>query len=370
MKDFRAPGEDEARDRTWKVVRAAFERREPISWPRRRLRPLVATAVVAAAAAALLSPPGRSFIQDVRKAVGVEHARTELFSLPTRGRLLVAGAGGTWVVSADGSKRRLGAYRDAAWSPHGLFIAATRGNELVALDPKGTVRWTLARPQPRFPTWTGTFTNTLIAYLAGGRLHVVAGDGTGDRTVGPAALVPPAWRPGGGHVLAYSNGRSVVVYDLDRRKALLHEPAGLIGTESTRTRVTKLAWSADGRLLLAFRTVGLRVYDRRGSVVSQDDPSDATHYLDAAFAPGSHRLAIIRDENGSSVVWNAAHFRGTGVFRQLAYSPNGKWLLITWPTADQWVFKRIQGRRRLVGDSRISKQFGSFPRIEGWCCPR
>src|SRR5439155_15169925 len=195
VKDFRAPGESEAAKRSWQVVRAAYETREPVSWPRRHARPLVAGALVAAAVAAVLSPQGRSVVHSLRKAVGVEHAQTSLFSLPAHGRLLVTGRGGTWIVRADGSRRRLGDYQDAAWSPSGRFVAAVKRSELVALDPKGNVRWTLPRRSPRFPTWTGTPTDTRIAYVAGGRLHVVAGDGTGDRAIGPAARVAPVWRP-------------------------------------------------------------------------------------------------------------------------------------------------------------------------------
>ena len=91
---------------------------------------------------------------------------------------------------------------------------------------------------------------------------------------------------------------------------------------------------------------------------------------DAVFTPGSHDLAIIRVHGSQSDVFGAARFRGTGVFRQLAYSPNGRWLLVTWPTANQWVFLRTHGHRRIVGASRISAQFGSFPRVQGWCCGR
>ena len=63
-------------------------------------------------------------------------------------------------------------------------------------------------------------------------------------------------------------------------------------------------------------------------------------------------------------------FRGTGAFRQIAFSPNGRWLLVTWPTANQWVFVRNGRPRKIVGASRISAQFGGFPRVEGWCCAR
>jgi hypothetical protein len=361
---FRAPGERQASERSWEIVRAAYEAREPVAWPRRHARPLVAGALVAAAVAAVLSPPGRSVVHSLRKAVGVEHAQTELFSLPASGRLLVSGHGGTWIVNADGSRRRLGAYRDATWSPHGLYVVATKANELVALDPKGNVRWTLPRRSPRFPVWAGTRTDTRIAYLAGARLHVVAGDGTGDRVIGRAAAVAPAWRPGPGRVLAYSTGRRALVYDVDSGRVLLRTPLG--GPE-------KLVWSDDGRLLLVFRPYGLRVYDSHGRIVLQDDPSDATHDADAIFAPGTHRLVIIRVHGLASDVFTGRSgrllFRGSGVLRQVTFSPDGRWLLVTWPTANQWVFVRTKPRK-IVGASRISAQFGGFPTTTSWCCRR
>jgi hypothetical protein len=363
VKDFRAPHEQEAGERSWEVVRAAYQSREPVAWPRRHARPLVAGALVAAAVAAVLSPPGRSVVHSLRKAVGVEHAQTELFSLPAPGRLLVAARGGTWIVNADGSRRRLGAYHDAAWSPFGRFVVATRANELVALDPKGNVRWALPRRSPRFPAWIGTRMDTRIAYLAGPSLHVVAGDGTGDRTIGPAARVAPAWRPGRGRVLAYSNGRRALVYDVDSGRVLLRVPAA---------HATKLVWSDDRRLLV-FRPVGLRVFDGRGRVVDQDDPSDATHDSDALFAPGTHRLVVIRVHGFQSDVFTGRSgrllFRGSGVLRRLAFSPDGRWLLVTWPTANQWVFVRTKPRK-IVGASRISAQFGGFPSTTSWCCGR
>ena len=363
---FEAPGEREACERVWGVVGAAFESREPVTWPRRHMRPLVAAAVAAAVVAAALSPPGRSVVRSLRKAVGVENAQTELFSLPTGGQLLVTGRGGTWIVHADGSRRRLGAYRDAAWSPHGLFVAATRGNELAALDRKGDLRWTLARPSPRFPAWTGTRTDTRIAYVSRGALRVVAGDGTGDQLIGAAAPVQPAWRPGRGHVVAYSTGRSALVYDVDRASIRLRTPPG----EPPR----KLAWSSDGRLLLVFTPHSTRVYDLRKRVVAEDDPSDATFDVDAAFVPGSHDVVAIRAEGLGSSVFSLLNgrtlFRGTGAFRQLAFSPEGQWLLVTWPTANQWVFVHNGRPRKIVGASRISAQFGGFPHVEGWCCAR
>jgi hypothetical protein len=361
VKDFRAPHEHEAAERSWEVLRAAYATREPVAWPVRHARPLVAGTVVAAAVAAVLSPPGRSVVHSLRKAVGVQNAQTELFSLPAPGRLLVSGKGGAWIVNADGSRRRLGAYRDASWSPHGLFIAAVRRNELVALDPKGNVRWTLPRRSPRFPTWTGTYTDTRIAYVAGGRLHVVVGNGSGDRAIGPAARVPPAWRPGPGHVLAYMTHADAVVYDVDSGRILLRVPP-------LRDSIRKLAWSTDGRLLLVFAPHAVRVYNNRGRIVQRDDPSDATFDRDAAFVGRTHEVAAIRASDVFSIQNGRKFFTGTGVLRELLWSPNGRWLLLSWPTANQWVFVGPGHPRRIVGVSRISSQFGGFPRVGGWCC--
>ena len=50
---------------------------------------------------------------------GSRRAQPALFSLPAPGRLLVTADSGAWVVEQDGSKRLLGAYREASWSPFG-----------------------------------------------------------------------------------------------------------------------------------------------------------------------------------------------------------------------------------------------------------
>jgi hypothetical protein len=357
-------------DRAFEVVREAFASREPVPRPRRRYAPAIAIAAVAVAAGVLASPPGRALIHSIRKAVGIEHAATALFSLPARGSLLVVSDAGIWTVQPDGSRRLVGRYNDASWSPFGHYIAATRRDELFALDTKGHVRWTLARPAVRFPAWTGSLTDTRIAFLTTSRLHVVGGDGTGDTDAGglpAAAPTPPVWRPGPGRMLAYAttHGR-VFVYDSDHGTVLFATPWGPVPT--------KLAWSSDGKQLLALSRFRLRVYDIRGHVVAQDDPSDATEDLDAAFYPGTHQVAVIRKAGTGSSVFSLPRprnvFQGTGVFRQVVFSPDGRWLLVTWPTANQWVFVRVQGPRKIVAVARIARQFGSgnFPRVAGWCC--
>jgi hypothetical protein len=69
-------------------------------------------------------------------------------------------------------------------------------------------------------------------------------------------------------------------------------------------------------------------------------------------------------------------FVGAGSLTDLAWSPNGRWLLIGWPDADQWLFIRPERPRRVIAVSNVARQFspgapagrGPFPRVSGWCC--
>ncbi len=203
------PDEHEARERSLAVVRAAFAEHEPQP-QRRSWKPIAAIALALVVVAGLLSPPGRAVLDEIREVVGVEKAQPALFSLPAPGRLLVTADSGAWVVEQDGSKRLLGPYREASWSPFGRFVVASRPNELVALTPEGEVRWSLARPNVRFPRWGGTRTDTRIAYITGNELRVVGGDGKGDRVLDRRGRrEAPVWRPGGGHVLAYARADGI-----------------------------------------------------------------------------------------------------------------------------------------------------------------
>ena len=60
-------------------------------------------------------------------------------------------------------------------------------------------------------------------------------------------------------------------------------------------------------------------------------------------------------------------FAGPGEFRDIVWSPDGRWLLVGWPTANQWVFLRLHPRK-IVGVARITQQFGHEARVSGWCC--
>ena len=66
-------------------------------------------------------------------------------------------------------------------------------------------------------------------------------------------------------------------------------------------------------------------------------------------------------------------FRADGRFTRLRFSPNGRWLLVAWPLADQWVYLRpgAAGARRVLAAASVSTRFGGrgFPQLSGWCCP-
>jgi hypothetical protein len=101
-------------------------------------------------------------------------------------------------------------------------------------------------------------------------------------------------------------------------------------------------------------------------------PAERFEFLPAALSPEG-QIAYVRDgPNNTGEVFlgdGRKVFSGTGVFSDLAWSPDGRWLLIAWPTANQWVFVRVAGPRRIVAASAIARQFGgSFPRLAGWCC--
>lgn len=356
-----------AEDRSWELVRRAFEERQPTPRPTRHRPVLVAAVLVAGAViAAAFSPPGHAVFEQVRRAVGVEHAATALAVLPAPGRLLVDSATGTWTVDEDGARRSIGVWDFASWSPHGRFIVAASGNELAALDPNGNVRWTLARRDVAWPVWEGTSVDTRIAYFSSNGLRIVAGDGTGDRLFDAhAAFEPPAWDPARLHTLAYESGGAVVLRDVDTGRELWRTNVPVYG---------RLVWSSDGRrlaLVAPSRVVVLDASGRRARWVS----SLTGKLLGAAFEPKTHKLAIqARFAHRSEVkLVDVDHpgrarllFAGPGVFGDIAWSPDGSWLLVNWPTANQWVF--LHGSRvRAVGN--VAGQFGQMLQLtNGWCC--
>lgn len=374
LRRIHPPDEIGAERRAWALVRADFDEREPAERRPQVVRPLLVLAGAFALIAAIVNPPVLNAIRDAvgrTKEKKVVTYRQALFSLPTGGRLLVNTARGPWVIRPGGARRLLGHYRDASWSPRGLFIAALGPHELVALQPNGQVRWSLARSgRLSSPRWSPELAgSTRIAYLRGPTLRIVAGDNSDDRLldadVDPTA---PAWKPAS-FDLAYVGGAGRIrVVDTESGKLLWH---------SLRLpKVTELAWSDDGARLLALTRRSLIVFGGRGQRIGRAIlPADA---VAAAFEPGRHQIAIllrfpqqsaVQLRNGDAPgVAARTVFNADGRFGTLAWSPDGKWLLAGWQSADAFMFVTPDGRQRIVGD--IARQLGAFPTVPhaGWCC--
>jgi hypothetical protein len=367
------PDELEAQRRAWSVVRAAYAEREPMRRPR-RLRLLVALAVLAALVAAALSPPGRAVGDWLRDRVaGEEETQPALFRLPAAGQLLVVSEQGPWLVRPDGSKRLLGAYDDASFSPSARFLVATRGRRVVALEPDGDPRWSVTRPDPVADARWAPSPGFRVAYRAGDTLRVVAGDGTGDRLLAEdVGEVAPAWQPLEGRtVLAYADASGRVhVVDTEGEERWSTDPG---------RPPSKLVWSPDGRFLLVV-TSGARhpLYGQGGRPAGSIRTTAAQSVLDAEFEPGTRRVAYstFDGERGTVVLGEERLQRVEGRISDLSFSPDGRWLLAGWPEADQFLFLRLPGVRRIVAVDDVRREFdpgspgiGEFPRISGWCCP-
>jgi hypothetical protein len=379
--DAHVPDAAGAEERGLGLVRAAYAAEPPALRPRRRtgVRRGLQVAVAVGLLAALISPAGAAVRHWVRDAV--EPARPPaapvLTSLPAPGSLLVDSAKGLWIVREDGSKRLLGAYRESSWSPRGLYVAATSRHEVAAVDPLGEVRWALARGGPvHSPAWSPD--GYRVAYLNGGELRVVAGDGTGDRRVAPAvAGVAPAWEPGSHHLLSFvAPGGGVRTVQADSGRVSFEAEAGAdpLGLE----------WSPDGRRLMVATRTEVTTLDRAGATVWRASAPAGMEIVAGAIAPTGDRAAIVlvsRAGDRSELVLlgppgrGRVPFAGLGRFDDVVYSPDGEWLLLTWRSADEWIFLNLRDPGRIVAISDISAQFDpgttsppSFPTIAGWCC--
>jgi len=367
------PDEPAAQARAWEVVSAAYRERSPVVRRRSSRRLAFVPALVVLVGVLSLTPAGATVSRLISHALGVPHAARTLISLPTPGRLLVSTPGGTWTVSADGSRRRIGSWRQASWSPHGLYIAVTADDRLAAADPHGVTRWALTRPAVSDPRWYPP-TGFRVAYRSGSTLRVIAGDGTGDHLLAAdVAPVAPAWRPYQPYQLAYVQGDRVIVREADTSRVIWARPAGV---------VRKLGWSADGSRLLVIARTDIQALDSGGRTISTIAVTSGSPAVDGALSPDGRTVALVRRGAAQGVaVARLTSTRpalrsvlaGFGV-RQVLWSPNGRWLLATWPAADQWVFIAVAGAPRIVAVSRIALQFTSqsrangIPRLDGWCC--
>ena len=377
-----------ARERSWRVVEAAYADGLPVAAPRRhRLAPVLAAAVIglallagATAAAAPHSAVGH-FIRSVLGTAPAREPAPTLRGFPGSGRLLVQASGSTWVVSADGHRRRLGGYAGASWSPHGLFVVAWRGRDLTALEPSdGTARWAVSAPGRVSVARWAPGDGYRIAYLVGGSLRVVNGDGTGDHALAPARPgVAPAWQPHADHVLAYVDRVGRVTFVAVDRDAVL-------GRSTALGSPARLAWSASGRRLLVVTRGRIVALDQRGRLIASRPlrPGVVVHAI--AWSPRSPVAAVSLTDprvGGRIALLGLGHHRltmrtllaGPDRYGSVTWSPIGRRLLVQWPAADEWLFvdTRLEGRTHAVAG--IARAFAPgaahppFPGTADWCCP-
>jgi hypothetical protein len=370
LREAPLPGEAEAAARSWPVVEAALAERAP-SAPRRRLpmRLVLVAALLCVALATALSPAG-AWIGDRFKSEGT-HSRPAFAPLPKGGSVLAISRGGAYAVRPNGSVRRLGSFSEAGWSPHGLHVVGVDGRSLTAVDPFATVKWTLTRRHPvHHPAWSSRL-GYAIAYLEGTTLRVVAGDGNPatDRPVRRrAAAVTPAWRPHSDRVLTYATGGGAIeTVDVVTGRRLWRASG-----PSTATR--SLAWSRDGRRLVALASRSVAVLDAKGRVLRTLALPGVGREL--ALNPSGRKAAVVvsGETQGGGVI--SVELAGAGrrqLFQgnvdSLAWSEDGRWLLLGWRGAGQWLLLGPHGRiRALHGVSSELGAAGGFPRVAGWCC--
>jgi hypothetical protein len=375
-----------ARERSWRVVQAAYAGPAPRPRRRRGAPVLVAGALAAVAAlgATAAAAPHSGVGHWVRSVLGdapaLRHSQPALGHVPGGGRLLVQAGASTWVVAADGHRRRLGSFTGASWSPHGLFVIAWHGRQLTALAPDGDVHWTLSRPRPVSLARWAPVDGFRIAYLSGDELRVVNGDGTGDHFYAATrAGVPPAWRPGASHVLAFAErGGRVEIAAVDR--------ATTLGRSTPLGEPRQLRWSPDGRELLAVTRRRLVLLDAAGRQLATRAIPAGSVVGDAEWAPHGSLIAVVRfaARAGRSdvVLLDAGRslrqrtlFSSPGRLDGSSWSPSGTRLLVGWADADAWLFLRPRVNGGLHTVAAIAGQFApgaahpAFPRSAQWCCP-
>ena len=381
LRDQSLPGETEAAARSWPVVEAALAERSGAAVAERPIaaraglrsrRPLLrlafVAALLAAGLAAALSPAGAAVGDWIGDRFTAHEARSApaFAALPKGGSVLAISRTGAYAVRPDGSTRRLGAFSEAGWSPHGLHVVGTDGRRLVAVTAAGTMKWTLITRRPVHDASWSTADGFAVAYLEGRSLKVVAGDGdpTTNRVLRrDAAPVTPAWRPHSDRVLTYATtAGALVTLDVATGHVIARSPAS---SDPSRS----IAWSADGRRVVALRSHSLTVLDRAGRIQRTVPLPGVARAL--AMHPSGERAAVVvgRRVLGVGLMGGNAHQLFQGNVDGIAWSQDGRRLLLGWRDADQWLLLGPGGRiRALHGVSRELGSAGGFPRVAGWCC--
>ncbi len=381
----RAPDEAAAQDRAWATVRGAYRDRPAVAPSRSRRRVALVPIAAVLVGAIAFSPAGatvKRFINRALSAPPIAHAAA--LSLPAPGRLLLSNARGTWVVSAHGAVKRLGAWTQASWSPRGKYLAVVSAGALAAVDPSGALAWRLPERAASDPQWYRP-SGYRVAYRSGTDLHEVTGSGRADHLVATqVAAIAPAWRPGHDFQLAYATRRgAIVVRDGD---------TGVIAWHSGPHpgRPIALSWSPKGTEVVLVTSAGAWLYFPGQTPPLRIRLAVQGPVIDATASPDGRWLALVRGGSSSSRHGGAsapqlqiadlttparpARTVLSGIpVSQPTWAPNSRWLLVTWSAADQWWFVRATGRPRIIAESRVAAKLGrggeAGPlQLDGWCC--
>jgi hypothetical protein len=252
------------------------------------------------------------------------------------------------------------------------------------------------------PSWS-TGLGYAVAYLEGRTLRVVAGTGdpSTDRALRRgAAAVSPAWRPRSDQVLTYATAGGVIeTLDVVSGRALWRARSGASAAAPGGSgRLVALAWSRNGRTLVALSSRSVTVLDVSGRVLRTIALPAVGREL--ALHPSGRRAAVVVGGGavggggggvgaGGGAVGSGGGggtrvldvpLRAAGGPRQLfqggvdglAWSRDGRRLLLAWRDADEWLLLGPGGRvrRALHGVSDELGAAGGFPRVAGWCCSR
>ena len=126
--------------------------------------------------------------------------------------------------------------------------------------------------------------------------------------------------------------------------------------------------------------------DRDGARVAAHPLPAGAQLEHARWGPRPGTIALVRRRPASGrsevVILRAAGggfrervlFSGPGRFGPIAWSPDGRALLLSYERADQWLFLYPREAGRLGAVAGIARQFRSgtappaFPRSAEWCC--
>jgi hypothetical protein len=369
LREAPLPGEGAARERARRTVLAAHAAAPRHTRP--RAAAIVTAIVLAVAGAGALTRPGQAVGEWVQRQLEIAKParpsatpapkRQRGLDLPAPGRLLVASDRGLWIVSGDGSRKRLGDWTTGSWSPHAKHIVVASGGTVAAIRPDGTVRWrhTLAAGV-HDPRWSPNGFH--IAYRAGTRMHVIWGNGINDATLpGRAATAAPAWQPNADRTLAWARADGTVIVQ--------DAYTGLILWRHKGGPVRHLSWSADGKRLLIAGARHGAVYAPAGGAARLHVARGGT-LAAAAFSPVGSRLALAVSSGGITRVRlsgrPAALAEASEPLRSLTWSPDGRWLVASWQSGAAYLISARKTDVRGLDD--VPKRLGPGVQTLGWCC--